>query len=328
MTETKKSIGIKERFAQLPARPFWAALVVAMIIFAIVSFAQKSEPSNAQRTKSINQQLRCLECEGLSIYDSDTKTSKTIAKDVARRVKAGESDKTIFAYYENIYGEYIRLAPTSDSGNWLIYVVPAFFIAVFVVAIFLSVSKRASSRTRIFFWGAAGLIFIVGMVVFVNDTQATKAKTKEATEQKKSTEELLQQAVNESPSNENLRSLAIVQFAKANPDLVSALKNFDKAAALDENDAESRAYAAYIVFLAGQYEQGRTRANAAVAIDDQNATALFFRGMIYYLIPETDEAQKKANQDQANRDFDAVLAIAPDSEFASEITTMRSGSNN
>lgn len=321
MIASEKKVGIKEKFARIPARAFWGVLIVVFIVFGLISYSHSGRSTNAQRSKSITQQLRCLECEGLSVYDSDTKTSKTIAKDVARRVTAGESNKKIFAYYEEIYGEYIRLAPTSESGNWLIYVMPAFFIAVLIVAIFLSISQRSTARTRLLFWGAAGLLFVIGLGVFVNNTHTSKVKT--VAKQKRSTKELLQQAVDESPNNENLRSLAIVQFAQSKPDLVNALKNFDRAAALDPKDAESRGYAAYIVFLAEQYDQAKSRAQEAVAANNQDPTALFFRGAIYYQLPESDPAVKKANQDLANKDFDQVLALAPDSEFASEVDALR-----
>lgn len=307
-----------EKFARVPARIFWGALLVVVLALGVISYTKNGEQTSAQRAKSITQQLRCLECEGLSIYDSDTNTSKSIASDVARRVKKGETNKEIFEYYEGIYGEFIRLAPTAESGNWLIYVVPLFFVAVCVIAIILSIAKKTSARVRYGVWVIAGMLFIGGIVVFVRDARSADITTanKNVTQ-----EQLLQQSVDESPNAGNYRSLALVQLADEK--YVDALQNFDRAAGLDASDGESRAYAAYIVFQAGEYDQALMRAQSAVQADGSEPAALFFRGLIYYQTPTSDEAAHAANLALANKDFDAVLSLAPESSFASQIKELR-----
>lgn len=317
--QVKKPVKVQDKVATIPAKVFWIVLVLVVLVAGAISFSKSTSQSDSARTKSITKQLRCLECEGLSIYDSDTKTSKTIAKDVARRVKDGQSNSEINSYYVGIYGEYILLAPTSKSGNWLIYVLPAFFVIVFLAAIFLSIQKKVKFKTLIMFWIACGLIFVSGIVVFVNDSKSTQTKSVASSE--KSNEELLQQAVDESPNNGNFRSLAIVQFAKE--DFVNALKNFDEAAKLNPNDAESRGYAAYIVSLTGDYDLALDRAQKAVAAKGDDVTALFFRGLIYYQKPGSETSTKQQNLDLANADFDKVIQLAPESEFASQIADLR-----
>ena len=328
ISETQ-SHSIAQRFSRIPAQIFWSIFIVIFAVIAIASFVSSGKQSDAERAKSISQQLRCLECEGLSVYQSDTKTSKTISSDVLRRVKAGESNKKIFSYYENIYGEYIRLAPTSEGGNWFIYVVPTFFIAVFVAAIILSVNKRSSKRTAIIFWVITGVVFVIGIGVFVHDTHVSETKT--ATKQEKSTKELLQESVKESPNNENLRRLGIVEYAER--DYVQAFKDFGSALKYDSHDAESKGYIAHILFLAaqsdsvdrqpGEFASAQQLANEAVADDPTNVTAMFFEGIILYQIPESDTSVRAANLVQANKDFDAVLAASPDSTFAKEINNLR-----
>lgn len=324
MSETQKTSNSKtslsEGLKKIPAVAFWIFLVAIVLLAGIISISSNAEKTDAARAKEITKQLRCLECEGLSIYDSDTKTSNSISKDVSRRLKSGDSEAEIFSYYESVYGEFIRLAPTSDKGNWLIYVVPSFFVIVFLGAIFLSIKNNVSGKTIIAFWVIAGVLFVAGLGIFISDS---KAETKSASESNtKSTEELLQQAVDESPNNGNYRSLAIVQFASE--DYVKALQNFDKAVELNEKDAESQGYASYIVFLSGEYELAKTRAQKAVESNSQDVTALFFRGLISLQTPESDAAKKSANEKIANTDFDQVLKLAPDSNFAEQIRTIRS----
>lgn len=312
------SIYTSKKLTSIPTRTFWSVIVALFIVCIFISFAHSNKETPTQRAKSISQQLRCLECEGLSVAESDTATSKTIQKDVSRRVQAGESSNKIFLYYTGIYGEYIRLSPTTNDGNWLIYVLPAFGVAVFVAGIIISTQSRFSSRTRMIYWASVGVIFVVGLSIFVHDSQSTKKGTTVAS---KSTQQLLQEAVDRNPSNVNLRNLAIVQYAQEK--YVDALKNFDRAAQLDPSDAASRGYAAYIVFLSQQYVVARQRADEAVAAKGDDTTALFFRGGIYYNLPDTDAAISAANRVVANKDFDKVLELAPMSEFANQIKQLR-----
>jgi cytochrome c-type biogenesis protein CcmH len=318
----KDSRQSKVFLAPMSAKLFWSILAFVVIVSGIYSVVRSPKQTDFQRTASITRQLRCLECEGLSVHDSDTQTSKSIAKDVARRVKKGESNSTIFAYYQNIYGEYIRLAPTNEKGNWLIYVLPAFGVLVLVAAIFLSITSRATKRMVAIFWMATGIIVLAGLIVFVKSAQSSKTPT--ATKSKKSTEQLLQQAVNESPTNGNLRALAIVQFAQDKNE--DALRNFGKAAALDEHDGASRGYAAYIILTFGQSDVAREEADKAIAANSEDTTAIFFHGLVYYTIAQTDESVKTSYLQIANKDFDAVIEKSPDSDFAQQISDLRSQS--
>lgn len=301
---------------------FWSILALVVLIAGVYSIISKNEPSIEQQTRSITSQLRCLECEGLSVNDSETQTSKTIIADVEKRLKEGQSKDEIFDYYESVYGEFIRLAPTAEGGNWLIYVVPSFFVVVLGFAIYLSIRSSTSKKTQLIFWGLTGVFFVGGVIFFVADSNDSVKSAEQS--QQKSSEELLQQSVRESPNNANYRNLAIVQFAK--DDFVNALQNFDRAAELDPNDATSKGYASYIVFLSQQYELALERANDAVQTDPENITARFFRGLIYFQSPETDAFKNAENIRRANLDFDEVLRLGPNSDFARQIQEVRQDS--
>lgn len=324
-TDKKQRKSLTELFASIPAKVFWGALLLVFLMFAVVSFANQSSQSDSSRTKAISQQLRCLECEGLSVYESDTQTSKTIVKDVSRRVKEGQSDSKIFSYYESIYGEFIRLSPTSDNGNWVIYLFPAFGALVLVISIFLSVNPKVSSKIKYGFWSATVIIALIGLGIFVSDSKDISTEEKKNVTQTTTDNndvDALQKLADNNPTNENLRNLGIVQFA--NDDYINALKNLDAASKLDANDAKSRGYASYIVMLSGEYELALTRAQEAVAIDPNEPVALFFRGVIYFSIPQGNALYSTNNKALADKDFDEVLRLAPDSGFAEQIKNLRS----
>ena len=316
MASNRVSKGMISRF-----KPsiFWGFIFVLVLVSGIYTLADRDEKSIQEKTKAITTQLRCLECEGLSVYDSETQTSKTIASDVTRRLEKGQTSSEIYSYYESVYGEFIRLAPTTKSGNWLIYVLPSFFVVVLGFALFLSIRSGTAKRTQIIFWVMSGLLFVSGIVLFYSDSNRS-VKAVEQTQQL-SSEDLLKKSVLETPNNSNFRNLAIVQFA--NEDYVNALQNFDKAVELDPNDAASKGYGAYIVFLSKRYELALDRANDAVRTNSQDVTALFFRGLILFSSPESDSFKNAENIRRANLDFDEVLRLAPTSDFANQIKAVR-----
>ena len=85
----------------------WSATIL-LVLFAILFSAIKntnSSSSDKTRIDSITKQLRCLECEGLSVYDSDTTLSSAIKNDVEKKVKKGESDSKIVSYYQRVMME-------------------------------------------------------------------------------------------------------------------------------------------------------------------------------------------------------------------------------
>lgn len=303
---------------RISAKVFWSCFVVIFVAVAVVSFVQQGENSSETKAKRISQQLRCIECEGLSVAQSDTQTSKTIVRDVERRVKEGQSEDEIFAYYEDIYGEFIRLSPTSERGNWLLYVLPISGTVILVGAIYLSRRKDSSKKIIVGFWSAAAIAAIAAVSVFVIDARNESDQASQAVPDQRT---LLEKQVRDNPTAENLKNLAIIQFAQE--EYVDALKNFDRAAELDPTDPQPRAYAAYIVLQAGEYELALSRAQEAVRLGPDNTVALFFRGVVLYTTPHEDPALEAQAKAQANADFDRVLELAPESEFASQIRELR-----
>lgn len=319
--EERRNVGILNRVS---TNFFWTVLAIFVISFTVISFVKAPEQSDSSRAKSITQQLRCLECEGLSVNESETPTSKSILRDVERRVKDGQSNEEIFSYYESIYGEFIRLSPSTEKGNWLIYLFPIFGAIVLTAAIFISI-KSSSKELKVGFWAATVLIAIIGVGIYISDVTRSDDPTVTA-ESEIATEvnslEKLQEAVDLNPSNENLRNLAIVQFAQEK--YVDALQNFDTAAQLDSADAISRGYASYIVMLSGEYDLALMRSQEAVQANGEEPTALFFRGLIYFSIPEDNPAYVSNARELANADFDKVLQLAPEGNFADQIRELRS----
>jgi cytochrome c-type biogenesis protein CcmH len=93
------------------------ALLAAGGVMGALAFAPRAEPTAAERVQSLSAQLRCPDCQSLSVAESHTQAAAAIRTEVERQVAAGRSDDQIRSYFVDSYGEWILLAP-SDPVVW------------------------------------------------------------------------------------------------------------------------------------------------------------------------------------------------------------------
>jgi cytochrome c-type biogenesis protein CcmH len=119
----------------------WIALGVLVVVVLAIAAWPQGEPSPAERAHSIAAGLKCQECLGLSVADSNAPTSKAIRADIRRRVAAGDSDGEIRRYFVDQYGASILLEPQGSGISLLVWVLP-------VVAIVAGATGVAFARAR------------------------------------------------------------------------------------------------------------------------------------------------------------------------------------
>jgi cytochrome c-type biogenesis protein CcmH/NrfF len=124
-----------------------AALVVGAIVWAAWPSSGVATP--ASRARELATELRCPDCQALSVADSDSSSAEAIRADLLKRTTAGESDAEIRQVYINRYGESILLKPTSSGLGLLVWVLPVVALALGVVGLGLAFAKwRGQPRLR------------------------------------------------------------------------------------------------------------------------------------------------------------------------------------
>jgi cytochrome c-type biogenesis protein CcmH len=109
----------------------WVVLaVVALSALAWAAWPEGDSGSAEARANALADELRCPDCEGLSVADSSTSTARTIRADIEDRIAAGESDGEIRQRYVDLYGESILLEPEGDRLGFLVWGVPVLAIVV------------------------------------------------------------------------------------------------------------------------------------------------------------------------------------------------------
>lgn len=99
----------------------WAAVAVAAVaVLAVALWPEASDPSVAARTRRLAAELRCPDCEGLSVAESTTAAARAARADIAARVRAGQSDAEIRQAFVDRYGEEVLLRPRADGlARWV-----------------------------------------------------------------------------------------------------------------------------------------------------------------------------------------------------------------
>jgi len=91
------------------------ALVAVGALFAL----QPRTTSDAERVDALARELRCPDCQALSVADSPTRSAQEIRRQIDELVAAGATDGEVREHFVARYGDWILLAPRTPAF-WLI----------------------------------------------------------------------------------------------------------------------------------------------------------------------------------------------------------------
>ena len=74
--------------------------------------------------------LRCLICQGQSIYDSDSEFANSLKILVDKKLSEGLSEDQIYEYFKSKYGEWILYDPGLNKNTYILWLLP---ILIFLI---------------------------------------------------------------------------------------------------------------------------------------------------------------------------------------------------
>ncbi len=95
-----------------------------IIFFFLYIFNITSHVQANQDVDKISKNLRCLICQGQSVYDSQSDFALTIKMLIKNKLQEGESEDEIYDYLKTLYGEWIVYDPEFNKKNLLLWVFP------------------------------------------------------------------------------------------------------------------------------------------------------------------------------------------------------------
>ena len=104
-------------------------LKVTLIIFLLFPFNFVKADEQDKRNK-ITKNLRCLICQGQSVYDSDSEFANSLKILVDKKLNEGLSEDQIYQYFKDKYGEWILYEPELNKNTYILWLLPIFIFLI------------------------------------------------------------------------------------------------------------------------------------------------------------------------------------------------------
>jgi cytochrome c-type biogenesis protein CcmH len=103
-----------------------AAPAVATPVIEISSFANEQLPDAAQEARAMElmHSLRCIQCQGQSIADSDAPIAAAMRSEVRERIQNGQTPVEIRDWMILRYGEWVSFDPPMSAATGLLWFAP------------------------------------------------------------------------------------------------------------------------------------------------------------------------------------------------------------
>ena len=88
----------------------------------IFFFFLKAE--NSDQVDKISKNLRCLICQGQSVYDSQSDFALSMKILIQKKINEGKSENEIYDFLKNKYGDWIVYDPKLNKNTFLLWVIP------------------------------------------------------------------------------------------------------------------------------------------------------------------------------------------------------------
>ena len=122
--------------------------VVALLFAMLLAFgAAQSTVEIEERVFELSRTLRCPVCTSESIADSNAQLSVQMRNEIQLMVSAGRSDEEIYAYFQDLYGDWVFLNPPKRGIHLFVWLLPVIAGVIGVTALVLLVRRWLSAAS-------------------------------------------------------------------------------------------------------------------------------------------------------------------------------------
>ena len=101
-------------------------LIFSLLFLYLSSLNAQENDKRSEITKN----LRCLICQGQSVYDSDSEFANSLKIVVDKKLEEGFSEDQIYEYFKIKYGEWILYDPGLNKNTYILWLLP---ILIFLI---------------------------------------------------------------------------------------------------------------------------------------------------------------------------------------------------
>jgi cytochrome c-type biogenesis protein CcmH len=100
-------------------------LKVFIVLFFVISFSElKSDEVNDILKHKILKNIRCLICQGQSVYDSESEFASSIKLFVDIKINDGLKEDSIYEFLREKYGDWIVYDPQLNKNTYILWLLP------------------------------------------------------------------------------------------------------------------------------------------------------------------------------------------------------------
>ena len=98
--------------------------ILVLTVFYLIGSFNLSYASNSEKVDQISKNLRCLICQGQSVYDSDSEFAISLKLVVKNKINEGLTEDQIYKFLTKKYGEWILYEPQFNKNTYFLWFLP------------------------------------------------------------------------------------------------------------------------------------------------------------------------------------------------------------
>ena len=112
--------------------------IVTIFLFSFFLTIVNAGNPEIELANKISKNLRCLICQGQSVYDSQSDFANSVRIVIEKKLSDGSTETEIYDYLKNKYGQWITYDPDFNKNTYFLWLLPIF---VFIVGGLLIIRK-------------------------------------------------------------------------------------------------------------------------------------------------------------------------------------------
>ena len=93
-------------------------ILIIFLLFTDIAHTQSDQTSN------ILKNIRCLICQGQSVYDSESEFALSIKLIVEQKIEEGVNEDMIYGFLREKYGDWIVYDPRLNKNTYILWILP------------------------------------------------------------------------------------------------------------------------------------------------------------------------------------------------------------
>jgi cytochrome c-type biogenesis protein CcmH len=100
-------------------------LKIFIILFLSMGFPHlKAEERNDELKNRILKNIRCLICQGQSVYDSESDFASSIKLIVDKKINEGLKEEQVYQFLREKYGDWVIYDPQLNKNTYVLWLLP------------------------------------------------------------------------------------------------------------------------------------------------------------------------------------------------------------